>query len=132
MSHIAQVKTQVKDLEVFKEIMGLLGFKLTGKGGTVRAMDGGTREVLDKVAGHDIGIHATQNESGEEVFQLTGEFYRTGWYGKERELADKINQQYAARKIKKELEAQGYQLSENSEYAVDANGDITITLVSYQ
>lgn len=137
MSHIAQVKTQVKDLDVFREILGLLGFKLTGKAGKVRAMDGGTREVVDKVEGQEIGVHSSQNESGETIYQLTGEFYRgnfngKNYYMKEQQLADTINQQYAARKIKKELEAQGYQMNENHQFEADANGDITISLVSYQ
>ena len=132
MSHIASVKTKVKDLEVFKEILGLLGFKLTGQSGTVRAMDGGHKSVVDKIEGHEIGVHAEQDETGETIYQLTGEFYRTGYYMKEQQLADKINQQYAARKIKKELEAQGYQMNENHAFEADANGDITISLVSYQ
>lgn len=137
MSHIAQVKTQVKDLDVFREILGLLGFKLTGKAGKVRAMDGGTREVVDKVEGHEIGVHSSVNESGETIYQLTGEFYRgnfngQNYYGKEGQLADKINQQYAARKIKKELELQGYQMQENPNFEVDAQGNIVMSLVSYQ
>lgn len=110
----------------------MLGFKLTGKTGTVRAMDGGRKEVVDKVEGQEIGIHTVKNDVGEDVYQLTGEFYRTGYYMKEQELADKINQQYAARKIKKELEMQGYQVSENANYAMDAAGNINITMVSYQ
>jgi hypothetical protein len=95
-------------------------------------MDGGKREVVDKIDGHDIGVHASENESGETIYQLTGEFYRTGWYNKEKELADKINQQYAVRKIKKEMELSGYQMSENMEYAADTEGNITIKMVCYQ
>lgn len=131
MSHIATVQTRVKDVDVLKDIIKDLGFEMIEGEGSVSAMDGGKKKVVAKIKNREFGIEAVKDAEGETTYKLVGEFYGTQWYNKEKELSDKINRQYAAKKTKKELAALGYFVAENTELKENADGSIEFVMSKY-
>jgi hypothetical protein len=128
---MATVKTACKDLQVLKEVLKDMGFETVEGKSSVKAMDGKTTEVVAKIKGQEFGIEQTKDANGDLVYNVTGEFYRTKWYGQEKAMTDKINRGYAARKTKHELEALGYVVAENQELKENADGTIEITMTKY-
>lgn len=131
MSHMATVKTACKDLQVLKDVLSDMGFETVEGKSSVKAMDGKTTEVVAKIKGQEFGIEQTKDQNGDLVYNVTGEFYRTKWYGQEKAMTDKINRGYAARKTRHELEALGYVIAENQELKENADGTIEITMTKY-
>jgi hypothetical protein len=125
---MARVQVALKDLAVLKEILAEMGMKTVDKQGTIQAMDGKTEAVVAQVEGTNIGVRATTDANGTS-YSLVGEFYRTKWYGKEKALADKINQTYAVKKTKKEFTAMGYIVQGTEK--VSADGTIELTMAKY-
>jgi hypothetical protein len=128
---MATVKTACKDLQVLKDVLKDMGFDTVDGKSSVKAMDGKTTEVVAKIKGQEFGIEQTKDQNGDLVYNVTGEFYRTKWYGQEKAMTDKINRGYAARKTKHELEALGYVIAENQEMKENADGTIEITMTKY-
>lgn len=131
MSHMATVKTACKDLQVLKDVLKDMGFETVDGKSSVKAMDGKTTEVVAKIKGQEFGIEQTKDQNGDLVYNVTGEFYRTKWYGQEKAMTDKINRGYAARKTRHELEALGYVIAENQELKENADGTIELTMTKY-
>ena len=131
MSHMATVKTACRDLEVLKDVLKDMGFETVDGKTTVKAMDGKTTECVAKIKGHEFGVEETKDQNGDKVYNVTGEFYRTKWYGQEKAMTEKINRGYAARKARRELQSLGYFVAENQELKENADGSIEITMSKY-
>lgn len=131
MSHIAEVKTVVKDFEVLKDILNEMGFKVKEGNGTVVAMDRKTRNVIAKVEGQEFGIEQVTDQEGDLTYNVVGEFYRSGYYGQEAKMAAEINRKYGTKKTVKELQAIGYVITENTQLKENADGSIEFVMSKY-
>jgi hypothetical protein len=131
MSHIAEIKTRVTDLNILKDILKELGFDLVDGKTNVKDMVGKRVEVISKAKGHEFGIQEVKGEDGVTTYNVTGEFYSTKWYCKEKEMAAKINRTFSARKIKAEMEALGYSGMENFQLKENNDGSIVFEMGHY-
>lgn len=114
MSHMAKVTTKCTDLDILKDVLKDMGFTVENNSGTVRAMDGKTAKVVATVKGQEFGIQATKEKNGETTYNLAGEFFRSGWYLKEKAMGENINREYAFKKTVKEAEAKGFRMKPGS------------------
>lgn len=115
MSHMAKVATKCTDLKILKAVLKDMGFTVEDKSGSVRAMDGATAKTVATVKGHQFGIQANTNaKTGETTYNLAGEFFRTDWYTREKQMSEHINREYAFKKTVKEAEAKGFRMKPGS------------------
>lgn len=114
MSHMANVQTKCTDFDILKAVLKDMGFEVENTGGTVTAMDGGRATTVAKVRGQQFGIKANKEKDGTTTYSLAGEFYRTGWYTREKQMAEHINREYAFKKTVKEAEIKGFKMKPGS------------------
>ena len=131
MSHIAEVKTKVTDLEVLKEILAEMKFEVVEGKGTVTAMDRKTRNVVAKVKDQEFGIEKVEDTEGNATYNVVGEFYKSGYYGREKEMATAINKSYGVKKTVKELSSLGYIVTENQAFTEGKDGSIEFVVSKY-
>jgi len=111
---MAVVNTKCTDLDILKEVLKDMGFEVINSSGSVKAMDGKTTQVVAQVKNQSFGIRKDKDKDGASTYSLAGEFYRTDWYLKERQLAAHVNREYAFKKVIKENEAKGFRMKPGS------------------
>lgn len=121
MSHVSQVKTQIKDLKCLQETIKSYGFSYYEGQALVSAFAAvnGTKVdlAMDMNGNKNLGF----NKNADGTYEFCGDFY--GIKGGEKTFVDKFVQRYSTLKIKAALKKKGMRFTET-----ENNGTIKLVV----